>query len=160
MKKKIFQKITAFILFVAIMSGCSSTTLIQSIPSGAKIYVDGEPVGKTPYKITDTKITGASTSIKLELDDHEPLLTYLTKDEEVNVGAIVGGVFFVIPFLWTMQYKPVHTYELQKINIQDSVQGPLKSSTIEKIRELKKLYDEGIITTDEFENAKKRILSE
>ena len=84
----------------------------------------------------------------------------MTKDEEVNVGAIVGGVFFVIPFLWTMQYKPLHTYELQKINIQESVQEPLNNSALEKIRELKKLYDKGILTSEEFENAKKRILDE
>jgi hypothetical protein len=36
----------------------------------------------------------------------------LARNERVDAGAIVGGLFFWIPFLWTMQYNPSHTYEM------------------------------------------------
>ena len=116
-----FQQFIAFLLLLALMTGCYSTTLIQSIPTGAKIYVDGEPVGKTPYLIRDSKITGASTAIRLELDEHETFITYMSKDEEINVGALIGGFFFTIPFLWSMEYNTVHTYDLPKIEENNKI---------------------------------------
>ncbi len=45
-------KIKIMALFMAgamLFTSCASTTMIHSIPSGAKLYVDGEPVGSTPY---------------------------------------------------------------------------------------------------------------
>ncbi len=42
-------KITLFLLAVEIfLSSCASTTLIQSNPNGAKVYIDGEAVGQFP----------------------------------------------------------------------------------------------------------------
>lgn len=158
----IFQRITALILLAALLSSCASTTLIQTIPSGAKLYVDGSQVGPTPYSLRDSKITGASTTIRLEAEGYEPLNTVITKDEEVNVGAIVGGVFFLVPFLWTMQYKPVRTYELHSVKTDVSTPANNLQSTAlaDKLRELKKLLDEGVITQDEFEKAKAKVLGQ
>jgi hypothetical protein len=48
----------------------------------------------------------------LEKEGYEPLNTIFSRNEEVDPGAIVGGVFFLFPFLWTMKYKPTHNYEL------------------------------------------------
>jgi hypothetical protein len=162
MKTSIFQRITAVVLLAALLSSCASTTLIQTIPGGAKLYVDGSPVGPTPYSLRDSKITGASTSIRIEAEGYEPLNTVITKDEEVNVGAIVGGVFFLIPFLWTMQYKPVRTYELQPVKTDGTspATNPQSTTVAEKLRELKKLLDEGVITHDEFEKAKAKVLGQ
>ena len=70
-----------------------------------------------------------------------------------------------------MRYSPVHSYELvplenqkpQQITIQkEEVQTPLQTSglKIEKMRELKKMLDENLITKDEFEIQKTKILNE
>ncbi|MCE1155883.1 MAG: PEGA domain-containing protein [Bacteroidales bacterium] len=160
MKTSIFQRIIASVLLIAMLSSCASTTLIQTIPSGAKVYIDGSPVGPTPYSLRDSKITGSATSVRIEAEGYETFHTVITKDEEVNVGAIVGGVFFLIPFLWTMQYKPVHTYELQPLKTEASAPATDSKSTAvaEKLRDLKKLLDEGIITQEEFEKAKAKVL--
>lgn len=113
MKRKIILKVTALILTCAfILSGCASTTIINSSPSGAKVYIDGEPVGTTPYTYTDTKIVGSSTPVRLVMDGYEDFNTLLKRNEEANVGAIIGGIFLLFPFLWTMDYKASHTYEL------------------------------------------------
>ncbi len=86
--------------------------MIESKPPGAKVYLNGMSVGKTPYRHSDTKIVGSSTSVKLELEGYETLNTSFSRDEAADVGAIIGGLFVLVPFLWTMKYEPVHFYEL------------------------------------------------
>lgn len=117
-KKSIFMKSAAILLAVTVLfASCSSTTLIQSDPSGAKVYMNGEYKGVTPYSYSDTKIVASSTDVRLEKEGYETLHTVLSRDERVDVGAIVGGVFFLFPFLWTMKYNPTHTYELRPAGI-------------------------------------------
>ena len=48
----------------------------------------------------------------LKLNGYEDCHILLVRNERADVGAIVGGCFFWVPFLWTMQYNPSHTYEL------------------------------------------------
>jgi hypothetical protein len=59
------------------------------------------------------KIAGAKTPLTLKMDGYETLDTHLSKSEKPDIGAIVGGVFFTFPFLWTMEYQPEHIYELE-----------------------------------------------
>lgn len=100
---------------IVLFASCSSTTLIQSNPSGAKVYLNGEYVGETPYTHTDTKIVGSVNMLRLEKEGYETLNATFSRSEEVDVGAIIGGLFIWVPFLWTMKYKPVHTYELKPL---------------------------------------------
>jgi hypothetical protein len=110
---KSFLRSTALFLAVLMLfSACASTTLIQSIPSGARVYIDHEPVGETPYLHADTKITGSATYLRLQKDGYDDFNHVIVRDEQVDVGALVGGIFVLIPFLWIMGYKPVRTYEL------------------------------------------------
>ncbi len=115
--KPVFMKSTALLLALTLLfASCSSTTLIQSHPSGAKVYMNEEYMGVTPYSYSDTKIVWSTTSIRLEKEGYEPFYTSLSRNEEVDVGAIIGGIFVWIPFLWTMKYKPVHNYELRPLS--------------------------------------------
>lgn len=100
-------------LTLCALASCASTTMIQSQPPGAKLYLNGEPVGVTPYAMTDTKIIGSTTTVRLELPGYEPTTGVITRNEEFNVGACIGGAFLLFPFLWVMGYKPVHTFELR-----------------------------------------------
>ena len=111
--KKEFSKIIALLLASIIMfSSCVSTTIIQTAPSGAKVYLDGESVGTTPYTHSDTKVVGSTTTVLLKKEGYEDFVTSISRNEEVDVGAVVGGIFFLFPFFWTMKYKPIHNYEL------------------------------------------------
>ncbi len=165
------QSVSLLLAVCVLASSCASTTMIQSTPSGAKVYLNGEAVGVTPYEHTDTKITGSTTTVRLEKEGYEQLNTSFSRDEEVDAGAIVGGIFVLIPFLWTMKYKPTHSYELKPattIQTQTVVEPEVKIQTLateprskaERLRELKELLDEKIITQEEFEKEKKKILEE
>ncbi|MGE5457458.1 MAG: PEGA domain-containing protein [Methanococcaceae archaeon] len=113
MKKKFFIQVTAIVLINTILlSSCASTTVLQTSPSGAKIYMNGEPIGSTPYTYTDTKIVGTTTVLKITADGYEDFNGVLKRNEEANVGAIIGGIFLLFPFLWVMDYKPLHNFEL------------------------------------------------
>ncbi len=117
MKKKLFLQTTALMLAILFLfSACASTTIINSIPGGARLYIDGEPVGNTPYTYSDTKIVGSATPLRLVMDGYEDFNGVLKRNEEANVGAIIGGIFFLFPFLWIMDYKTSHTYELIPVN--------------------------------------------
>jgi hypothetical protein len=145
-----------------LFTSCASTTVINSNPSGAKIYLNGEPVGTTPYTHTDTRIVGSSTSVKLEKEGYAPMNTSFSRDEEVDVGAVIGGVLVLVPFLWTMKYKPTHMYELTTSSGETATTQqiqPVKSKA-NRLRELKQLLDEKIITQDEYAKEKKKILEE
>lgn len=160
------RSLSLFLAGLILFASCSSTTIIQSSPTGAKLYINGEPVGTTPYTYSDTKIVGSTVAVRLEKEGYDEVNTYFSRDEEVDVGAVIGGIFFLWPFLWTMKYKPARTYELipstggfpSVIEVEQR-QIQLKSKA-ERLRELKQLLDDGIITQEEFEAEKKKILEE
>lgn len=152
-----------------LISSCSSSTMLLTDPAGAKVYLDGEPVGTTPYRHTDTKIVGSTTAVRLEMEGYEPLDTSFSRDEEADAGAIVGGVFLIFPFLWTMKYKPTRTYELRPLGTQPPTAAPSTPQSVvqatgkskaDRLRETKKLLDEKILTQQEYEVEKQKILNE
>lgn len=77
-KNSLLMKSSALLMAVVVLfASCSSTTLIQSEPSGAKLYMNGEYMGVTPFSYSDTKIVGSSTEIRLEKEGYEPLLSLI-----------------------------------------------------------------------------------
>jgi len=149
-----------------LFTSCASTTMIQSNPSGAKVYLNSESVGTTPFTYRDTKIVGSLTTVELEKEGFDPFYTSFSRNEEADVGAIIGGIFLLFPFLWTMRYKPLRTYELipssyneQTIPTTNSKESQVKSKA-DKLRELKQLLDDKIITQEEYEKEKKKILEQ
>lgn len=143
-----------------LLQACSSATLIQSVPEGAKVYFEDSYKGTTPLRHRDMKVSGSITDIKLEKEGYETLHAEIRKNGRAHAGAIVGGIFFWFPFIWTMGYEKLHTYELKPVAINNTTQDgkPEQSDKATQLRELKKLLDEGVITQEEFEQEKKKIL--
>jgi len=160
------MKITAaFLAFIVFLSGCTSTTLIQSNPTGAKVFINEEYYGTTPTTYSDQKIVTSTNHVRLELDGYETFYTVFSRNEEPHVGAIIGGFFLYFPFLWAMQYKPHRTYHLsplisdpERIHPQNEVDHI--QSISDQLRELKALYQDGIITEEEFNRMKGRIIDQ
>lgn len=114
------KKSVVLLAMTLLIAGCSSTTVIHTKPEGARLYMDGVYVGNTPYKYTDMKIVGSKTPLELKMDGYQTIETHLSKSEKPDVGAIVGGIFFTFPFLWTMEYQPEHIYELEPVSTSDA----------------------------------------
>ncbi len=94
--------------------GCSSSTLINSRPEGAALYIDGVRVGLTPYKYSDTAPLGTSKAVRLEKQGYKPLNTTIRKDE-FKVGPCIGGVLVLFPFIWLLGYPDMYEYPLESI---------------------------------------------
>ncbi|MGJ1445647.1 PEGA domain-containing protein [Sphingobacterium spiritivorum] len=159
-KKTVILSLASTMLFAS----CASKTLIQSNPSGAKVFLNGESVGVTPYAYEDTKIIGSTTHVKLEKEGYETLNTSFSRNEKADVGAIIGGVFVLVPFLWTMKYKPERTYDLipagaSKPQAVTSDKANSKS-TADRLKELKELFDQKLISQEEYDAQRKKILDE
>lgn len=112
MLKLSLKTIITAVIATVMLSSCASSTLISSVPPGAKVTINGMLKGVTPYQMTDTKIIGATNTIRLELNGYQPKDVMIIRNEKVDVGAVIGGLFFWFPFLWTMGYEPMHMYEL------------------------------------------------
>ena len=112
MKKQIIQFVALILSTSILLSSCASTTVFQTTPPGAKLYMNGESVGNTPYTYSDTKIVGTTTVVKITAEGYEDFNYVLKRNEEANVGAIIGGILVLFPFLWVMDYKPMHNFEL------------------------------------------------
>ena len=87
----------------------------------AKVYVDGAPVGNTPYELSDSKIVGSTTQVRVEAVGYQPVNLAIHRSEEFDVVACIGGAFLLVPFLWVMGYKGEHTIELQRAHAHASV---------------------------------------
>jgi len=137
--------------------------MIYSNPSGATLYVNEELVGETPYKHKDSKIVGSTNTIKLEKEGYITLNTVFSKDEEIDVGAMIGGIFFLVPFLWVMKYKPTRTLDMKPSELESAKTNQvdqINNSKASRIKELKKMTDEKLISPEEYEREKKKILEE
>ena len=122
-----FIKLTSVASAAALLCSCASTTLIKSTPLGADLFIEGERVGKTPYSYTDTRIVGSIIHTKMRKSGYEDLEVTFTRSEEPDVGAIIGGVIALAPFLWCMKYKPERNYEMVPLAPE---QSPVSSESV------------------------------
>ncbi|MEO8701847.1 MAG: PEGA domain-containing protein [Kofleriaceae bacterium] len=125
------RRSAALIVAASLVTACSSQTVIRSNPSGAKVFLDGTYAGTTPYTLSDKKIVGSSTSVRLEYPGLQPSTITLSKNEELQVGALIGGLFLLVPFLWVMGYKGEHTVELRVPDPQNGFATAARGRAIE-----------------------------
>lgn len=168
-------------LIVSFLQSCMSSTVINSEPQDADVYINQIYAGKTPVVLADRKLSMTPTYIRIEKEGYLPIDTYIVKDEKINVGAAVAGVFFYYPWLWVFEYEPYHNYILltddnqqddidyyyqndnppsNATNDVDNTNQNQQKSKAQKLRELKALLDDGIITQDEYNTEKQKILDQ
>jgi hypothetical protein len=94
-------------------AGCASSTVLQSQPPGARVLINGQPVGNTPYTMTDTKIIESTTQVRLEYPGYQPFDTTITRNEEIDPLPLITGIFVWVPLLWLFKYQATHLYMLQ-----------------------------------------------
>ena len=107
------QKLISLMLALTFIVSCSSTTVINTTDKEAKIYVNDEYKGKGSVTHSDTKIVGSSSVVQIKKKGCESKTYIMSRSEEFDVGACLGGVLVLVPFLWIMKYKPTRTYEFE-----------------------------------------------
>ena len=77
--------------------------------------MNGEYLGETPYTHKDTKTVFTSNKIELKKEGYETKEVRIRRDGKVNVGALIGGIFVLFPFIWLMDYKSTYNFELEPV---------------------------------------------
>lgn len=109
MKKLVALSMVFFFLF-----GCASATVIKSNPPGAKLYLDGQYKGETPYTYSDRAAAGTMRSVTLKKEDYKDFTGHI-KRETLSVPALIGGIFLLIPSIWILEYPSEYTFEMEKL---------------------------------------------
>ncbi len=94
------------------ITSCASSTFIRSAPSEAKVYLDGRLLGTTPVRYSDTAVSGSTKNVILKKEGYKDKSAIIRK-ENVKIGPIIGGLFFLFPFIWTLGYPDEYTFELE-----------------------------------------------
>jgi hypothetical protein len=97
------------------LTSCASSTIINTEPQGAQVFVDGALRGTTPFTYTDRKTIGSTTSLLIKKEGYEEFQSLMVRNEEFDPAACAGGIFLLVPFLWIQKYSPERTFELTSI---------------------------------------------
>ena len=99
------------IMVVLLITACTSSTVIRSSDPDARIYVNGEYVGTGHAHYSDEKVAFSKNNVEIRKDGCRPERYSFRRNEEADLGAIIGGIFFTVPYLWVTEYKDYHAYE-------------------------------------------------
>lgn len=113
----------ALVVLFALSTGCASTTVIRSHPSGAIVRnARGEKVGKTPYSFSGSGIINSQDTFTLEKPGYEETAVTVRKDQVNGImmaGLGVTGLIFLPlavvawpSMLWAADYRPIYEVDL------------------------------------------------
>ena len=105
------KKMIALLLVLA-LAGCSTFVNIRTDPKDAKLYINDEPKGETPFYGDLSDGLFARYLCRIEAPGYKPLYVQLSK--ELKWGAFIAGWFFYVPWLWASGPKPFYSFELQQ----------------------------------------------
>ncbi len=99
-------------------TGCASTTVIESRPSGAKVRLNGATVGRTPYVHSDTEFSGTAKNFSVEMEGYESRQVVVKRDQWGNGKTVLSILFFLPGLLWSAEYPPQQLVELESTSDQ------------------------------------------
>jgi hypothetical protein len=108
------RRTLALVPLVPFLAACASATTIRSVPSGAKVYLNGEYVGETPFVHEDMDIAGTSKRVKLTHDGYRDQVGTIRKEELKVMPLVVGLCCLLIPLLWVTGYPDEYRFILEK----------------------------------------------
>lgn len=165
--RKNSKVVIAGMLALFILNACKSTTRIESIPSNAKLYINGQFVGNTPYTYSDKKISGSTQEVKILKDGFEPYTDEFTRNQKLERRALYFGIFLV-PLFWLKEYDEVQTFDLrtagkklpEPVMLLERTADTGEPTQESLLRELQFRYDNKFIDKKTYDREKKRILEE
>ena len=186
-KLKFMWSSTAVIMVAVVMAGCcsiicgtSQEVAVSSNPGRATVKVNGQIKGKTPVTL-DLK-RNKSHRIRIELDGYQPYGVALKKRVNAWVlgniifGGIIGLVIDAVDgAIYTIKPDTIQAILLKdesavvSVDVQKQPTGDLQKigqmekvgeSTAERLKELKDLKDNGILTEDEYETKRKELVDQ
>ncbi len=106
------------IAFLVTSTACTSTTVVNSRPQGARVYIDGAFIGEAPATHSDTVTATTKNLVKLELPGYKQTNGIIAADQWVTskvVFSVICGAFTLIGLvglLWSTEYRPSYEFTL------------------------------------------------
>lgn len=156
----------AFVVLGALLSGCMTTTEIRTVPSGANVYVNDQLVGTSPVRYsTPDDAFKPPYRMRAELDGYQAAEGELTP--VTATGRITGAIFTlgIVAAVRPMStFKDSYTFTLVR-DPEWKPATPVASDpsrfTIESdLGALKRLFDDGVLSAKEYQDARERVLRE
>jgi hypothetical protein len=104
-------------------TGCAHRTRIESVPSGASVYVANAYVGTTPL-LYSTPATDLEENVPVRLERPGHASVEDTLKTGIQAKRIVGGVFTLglVPlFKWPHTYEPVQRFNLRPLSKEEAL---------------------------------------
>lgn len=150
------------LLALVLTLGCIETTSFRSVPSGAAISVNGQPIGVSPatFQVPSTRLS-ANTAFqyRVEREGYRPAegeFRSLTSSGRVVASVFTFGVMSI--FRGTQILPDAIDVELQPLWASREPR-PAQSVAV-RLQRLEELFEQGSITDEEYRRERERILHE
>jgi hypothetical protein len=181
LRRESAMKKIVFLLPILFLLSCSSVTYIKTIPDGAKIKEENELKGVTPYFHWDRGMGISGRTFTLQLEGYKDKTVSIEKSRFV-----IHRIFFlpILSWPWLFEYPDEYYFELEQSeqpiqraenkapkqteitkpnipassNLETQSKSPDSSEYAQKLRELKKLKDEGLLNDKEYEIKRNAII--
>jgi len=115
--KMLVKFITFFLiltLFFSLVIGCSYNVAIMTNPEGAKVYVQGMYIGKSPATYRDRSGTPKTYMLKITKPGHKEINTVIDRNYKADISLLwlIPGI---IPyFVGTAELEETYNFELER----------------------------------------------
>ncbi|MEE1269185.1 MAG: PEGA domain-containing protein [Treponema sp.] len=110
---------TLFVIISALitLNSCVSSTrvVINSKPSNADVYEDGQHVGKTPVSLNISNLVWNSPDITISKDGYTSMPVTLQKEEKIT-NLVIGYCINIFAFLWCYGPKENQNFVLTPLD--------------------------------------------
>ena len=108
MRKSFWFRLSALIVlcnFALLTGGCACKMMINTDPQGADVFVEGEPIGKSPATWTGKSgLPGKKVLVEAKKEGYQDA-TKLVDRDDLNTGyAVMSFLFLFLGFLWSWEY--------------------------------------------------------
>ena len=108
-----FRGIALGLVVVFSLTACSHRLSINSNPTGARTYVDGQFIGLTPATFVERSGRGTEFEIRLEKDGYRKVIT--KEKQGINLTFLVLSIFTCgVGLLWSFTLEDKYDYSLEK----------------------------------------------
>ena len=160
------MRVLTLCMMAVAIAACADATRVRTTPAGAALYVRDGFICITPcvYEAPRSQFS-THTPVRVELDGYEPVESELKT--AVLAGRIVGGVFTlgIVPiFKRPHTYVSRHEFVLQPVTRSKpspaSVRTKDRRSPEMRLRDAKRLRDDGLLSAQEYERVKREVLED
>ena len=108
------RPVLALALVAALAPGCSRTALITTVPSGARVTVDGQYLGTSPVELQHEPGTRRPYYVTVEKEGYRTSEVILESKYHFD-HRLVAAVPFVFPYLlWTASLEDLYELHLER----------------------------------------------